>query len=699
MKKRTCGVGAAALMVAIFGIASAGADTISFTDTAYPSTAEVVAAPLDNATFGDDANVSLTQTFSVNNTFSAGAIYLPYRSDLTGKTTDWTMTVRIFAVANVLATDLVAEGEDLYTGTFTFLNIGQTLSIARIDLTTPVLLNASVGTSGYAIKITEENGADFNPGWEWMRPTSEAYAGGVMYEDDIIKNAGARDLSFAISGIPDPKANDDEYILPAESTSTNVAAPGVLANDVNYDSAVLVTNISSGSLTLNADGSFSCSDLANGLSTFSYAVVSGSVTTTPATVSLYVTLMEEPPTVVDDTYLRDLGWGWINITGNVLNNDTNNSVVYQMYAMEEDYTVANGSLTVSTNGDFVYTPDAGFTGTNSFTYRAYTPLATSAVATVTLIIENIGPPGGELIESFDTYDNSAGNAMRDMPDALLNWNPEDTGFVTIRNADGSDQDLELGWGTNYRGCYSLPALFSGIPAGTAEYWLYWEMYPTGVNVDGSFGLSELTPPSSKVITDYVVGVRMFNGGGTNLNLYAYTVETNGVLLAEAIGLDTWHGIWLNINASANTYDVYLGNAGDASSLGTQVGSDIPFDATSLTTLLATSINSIRIDNIIHVDPTSFVDNQPATIAGFSLASSDTMQLTIGLNNKANAADYWPASTYDLAFGQFGPVAHSDAPDGTFAVTNLNVAGGDETNKVIYVKATDSVEFFRIENNQ
>jgi hypothetical protein len=600
MRKRTCKLGTAALLVAGFCIASAGADTISFIDTEYPSSAEVVTAPLADATFGDDANVSLTQTFSVPNAFSAAAIYLPYRSDTGGKLTDWTMTVRIYAVADVSATSLVAAGADVYTGTFTFPNVGQTDSIARIDLATNVLLNASVGTSGYAIEITEENGADFNPGWEWLRPTSEAYAGGVMYEDGVIKNSGARDLSLAISGIPDPVANDDEYILSAGSTSTNVAAPGVLANDVNYDSAALVTNISSGSLTFNADGSFSCSDLVNGLNTFSYAVVSGSLTTTPATVSLYVTLAEDPPTVVDDTFERDLGWGWTNLTGNVLDNDTNNSLVYEMYAMEDDYTVANGTLNVSTNGDFVYIPDVGFTGTNTFTYKAYTPLATSVVATVTLIVENIGPPGGELIDSFDTYDNSASVDLRDLV-ATNHWDPAGSGFADIIDGDGSNQYLELGWSGGYRGCYSLDALFSGIPTNTTEYWLYWEMYGTSVNVDGSFGLSANAVPNTKAITDFAAGVRMFNGGDTNLNLYAYTaVSTNGVLLSS-IEQDTWYGIWLKINTAANTYDVYLGDAGDASNLGAQVGTNIAYAAADLTTLLATSINSIRIDNIINAN--------------------------------------------------------------------------------------------------
>ncbi|MDF7822657.1 Ig-like domain-containing protein [Pontiellaceae bacterium B12227] len=197
----------------------------------------------------------------------------------------------------------------------------------------------------------------------------------------------------SLSVIPSAQlAVDDEYILPL-SSSTNVAAPGVLANDLGADSVVLVDDISSGSLTLNADGSFSCSGLADGTNTFTYAAVSGSVTSAPATVTLNAVLSEAPPTAVDDSYAMDLGLGDSNIMGNVLDNDINNSLIYDLSVMEDDYTVDNGTLNVSVDGGFTYTPNVGFVGVETFAYKAFTPLATSIVATVTLTVEdnNVSP--------------------------------------------------------------------------------------------------------------------------------------------------------------------------------------------------------------------------------------------------------------------------------------------------------------------
>ena len=58
-----------------------------------------------------------------------------------------------------------------------------------------------------------------------------------------------------------PTANDDSYTTD-EDTTLNIPAPGVLSNDNDPDggpsslTAVLVSDVSYGTLTLNSDGSF-----------------------------------------------------------------------------------------------------------------------------------------------------------------------------------------------------------------------------------------------------------------------------------------------------------------------------------------------------------------------------------------------------------------------------------------------------------
>ncbi len=90
-----------------------------------------------------------------------------------------------------------------------------------------------------------------------------------------------------------PTAGDDSYTMTAGTTLT-IAAPGVLTNDLDDSgtglTAVLATNVSNGTLTLNANGSFTyTTTLASGTDSFTYGASDGTVTGAPATVAINVT--------------------------------------------------------------------------------------------------------------------------------------------------------------------------------------------------------------------------------------------------------------------------------------------------------------------------------------------------------------------------------------------------------------------------
>ena len=54
----------------------------------------------------------------------------------------------------------------------------------------------------------------------------------------------------------------------------------------------------------------------------------------------------------------------------------------------------HGDVTLSAGGRLVYTPDDGFTGVDTFTYRASDGTASSAPATVTITVEEGGTTPG-----------------------------------------------------------------------------------------------------------------------------------------------------------------------------------------------------------------------------------------------------------------------------------------------------------------
>ncbi len=81
-----------------------------------------------------------------------------------------------------------------------------------------------------------------------------------------------------------------------------MSAPGLLGNDSDIDgdtlTAVLVSSVSHGTLTLNADGSFTYTAESGfaGTDSFSYKANDGTGDSAAATVTIKVTL-PEPPTI------------------------------------------------------------------------------------------------------------------------------------------------------------------------------------------------------------------------------------------------------------------------------------------------------------------------------------------------------------------------------------------------------------------
>ena len=93
------------------------------------------------------------------------------------------------------------------------------------------------------------------------------------------------------------------------------------------------------------------------------------------------------PTANDDSYVTARDVPLIIGTPGVLENDTDpNGLPLTAQLVTGP---ANGTLILNTDGSFVYTPNLGFEGTDSFTYRASNGFTVSNVATVTVTV--LGP--------------------------------------------------------------------------------------------------------------------------------------------------------------------------------------------------------------------------------------------------------------------------------------------------------------------
>jgi len=194
-------------------------------------------------------------------------------------------------------------------------------------------------------------------------------------------------FSITVNAVNDaPEAAGDSYST-EEDTELVVAIPGVLGNDSDEEGAVTAERVSDaqhGSLELNSDGSFSYEpdDNFNGEDSFTYRAYDGELYSATVTVTIVVTAVNDVPVGVADVY-DDLREDTVyTAVRSVLANDSD--VEGSALTASVVTTTTAGTLALGTDGLFTYTPGEGFSGTDSFTYRAYDGTDYSPETTVTL---------------------------------------------------------------------------------------------------------------------------------------------------------------------------------------------------------------------------------------------------------------------------------------------------------------------------
>jgi hypothetical protein len=191
-----------------------------------------------------------------------------------------------------------------------------------------------------------------------------------------------------------PDASDDSYMVTHDQT-LNEVAPGVLVNDsgdMDGDpvTAILVDNVTNGTLLFNPDGTFTYTPNAGyvGSDSFTYKLNDGLADSNIATVTIYV--FNNAPDASDDSYMVTHDQTLNEVAPGVLVNDSGDMDGDPVTAILVN-NVTNGTLLFNPDGTFTYTPNAGYVGSDSFTYKLNDGLADSNMATVTIIVVNTAP--------------------------------------------------------------------------------------------------------------------------------------------------------------------------------------------------------------------------------------------------------------------------------------------------------------------
>lgn len=212
-------------------------------------------------------------------------------------------------------------------------------------------------------------------------------------------------INVAGENIP-PVAVDDQ-----ESTDEDTAIDiDVLSNDSDPDGTLAGLTISNDSISSqgvpivqNPDGTLgydptsvaSVQALDDGdsvLDTFSYTIEDPNGGTDSATVEIDLTGLNDVPVATGESYNVTPGMTLsINAASGVLVNDTDADAGDLLTAQMTSGT-SDGVVNLNADGSFTYTPDIGFTGTDSFTYVANDGDADSNEVTVTFnVAEMIDP--------------------------------------------------------------------------------------------------------------------------------------------------------------------------------------------------------------------------------------------------------------------------------------------------------------------
>jgi uncharacterized repeat protein (TIGR01451 family) len=317
----------------------------------------------------------------------------------------------------------------------------QTSASATVTVGAPVIAEQPVGATACAddsvALLVEATGDELTYQWRYNgEPIPGATA--ALYEflatadsagsyDVIVSGAcGEPVVSAAVSVVVKARA---EALADSFTTSEDVAVTGnVLSNDAGENlTASLVTQPAHGTLELNADGSFTYSPNLGffGSDEFSYVAENDCGPSAAATVSLTITEVNVAPVAQDDAYstLEDTA---LNVSApGVLANDADaDGDALEAILVDGP---AHGVVTLNADGSFLYTPLAGFFGTDSFTYQATDGVLLSEIATVVIEVAHVNHPPVATDDSLTIAENSGTHPI----DVLANDTDPDGDELTV----------------------------------------------------------------------------------------------------------------------------------------------------------------------------------------------------------------------------------------------------------------------------
>jgi VCBS repeat-containing protein len=279
-----------------------------------------------------------------------------------------------------------------------------------LNVVAPGVLGNDTDVEGSALTATKvsnpsHGSVTLNSNGSFTYAPTSAYTGtdSFTYQaNDGQSNSNVATVTINVSAANNPPVAMNDAYSTNEGTILNTAAPGALSNDSDPDgdtlNAIKASEPAYGTVTLNANGSFTYipSSGYTGADSFTYQASDGQANSNIATVTITVNEINNPPVAVNDAYSTNEDTALNIADPGVLSNDNDPDGDNLTAIKVSD--PAHGTLTQNSNGSFTYTPSAGYTGADSFTYQASDGQANSNTATVTITVNASTPapsPSGD----------------------------------------------------------------------------------------------------------------------------------------------------------------------------------------------------------------------------------------------------------------------------------------------------------------
>ena len=230
-----------------------------------------------------------------------------------------------------------------------------------------------------------------NPDGSYTYTPAAGYSGADSFTytvTDAAAQTATATVHLTVSPPAAPVATDDNGTTAFE-TPLVVAAPGVLANDTGTGLSVTGhTSPTHGAVAINPDGSYTYTPAAgySGADSFTYTVTDAAAQTATATVHLTVS-PPAAPVATDDNGTTAFETPLVVAAPGVLANDTGTGL-----SVTGHTSPTHGAVAINPDGSYTYTPAAGYSGADSFTYTVTDAAAQTATATVHLTVSPPAPP-------------------------------------------------------------------------------------------------------------------------------------------------------------------------------------------------------------------------------------------------------------------------------------------------------------------